>query len=130
MPSPLEQGPPGGDYVRYIERLVERSAALLQHQIEHGGPPAAAPASPPAAAPVPASRSPRAPRPRIGLPRSLPQGAVGVAAQRFPLLWRWLLAALLVALCVVWPGLLTWLVFVAVLVWRQVRGKGGRGKKK
>ena len=120
MPSPLEQGPPGGDYVRYIERLVERSAALLQHQAEHGSPPAAAPAS--------ASRSPRAPRPRIGLPRSLPQGAVGVAAQRFPLLWRWLLAALLVALCVVWPGLLTWLVFAAVLVWRQVRGKGARGK--
>jgi len=129
MSSPLEQGPPGGDYVRYIERLVERSAALLQHQVEHGGPPAAAPASPPAVAPAPASRTPR---PRIELPKGLPQGAVGAAAQRFPLLWRWrwLLAALLVALCVVWPELLAWLVFVAVLAWQQVRGKGGRGKKK
>jgi hypothetical protein len=118
MSSPLEQGPPGGDYVRYIERLVEQSAVLLQqHQAE--------PARPPAAAPAPASRSPRAPRPRIELPKGLPQGAAGAAAQRFAPLWRWrwLLAALLVALCVVWPQLLGWLVFAAVLAWQQVRGK-------
>ena len=126
MSSPLEQEPPGGDYVRYIERLVERSAMQLQkHQAGLGGEPAVVQSSPVAAVPVRAPAAPRTPRPATPRPKKPPQGVAGVVAQRFPQLWRWrwLLAAVLVALCVVLPELLAWLVFVAVLAWQQARGK-------
>lgn len=138
MSSPLELGPPDGDFARYIDTLLARDAAQRQrHQAEHGSLPAANPTPHGSAGPAPVQAAAKA-RVASGkatkaTPKVLP-AAPGPQAPSAPKgRWSGWLLPVVVALFAVLGMLPGWAltilvvaVSMALVVWQQLRS--GKGK--
>ena len=114
--------PPGGDYARYIERLLQSQdlrRGVLQAGAAAGQRPVAVAK---AAAPAAATTAPR---------RPAKQGATQAVTRTLPAKWPLLLGALLVLLMWFAPALLPFVMAGVILVgvghgvWKSRHGRGG-----
>lgn len=134
----VDYSPPNGDYVRYIEQLMQRSEAAVAAQVSQAG------AVPPQRSSTPAphhlpGRSEGPPdlkellgqliqsrNKSRGKRQELAKPGKPKGAQAAPAWWWWVVVAVIVAGAVL-PYGLGWLAIVVFILWRMAKSASGKG---